>query len=372
MLAKRNESKDVMIFFVYNKIDEFCTKLLTKEDKYDSDKSQSQLFVENKEFLNAEITKNFNDIFQNIKDLIVFGSLASEIKRFNCKDLKDYKYVDYLVQSSIYLITSKCDKFEDEFQSRDGIRLRAEITHHLPNVKNANIDLTDKFCKRTIFYKKKVILNELFSSFDAKKRLVIGGILSVVPFLDIPYTNRTQKIFKNKFLDLFGIKTIMSKMASGELSLDQDRMTKLKILLDKIKNDKVIDQIDDLFENVSGISMSNLKEQVTRLISVIMPALGVTVGSVTDDILTKLGTAAVGISSVVSKGLFIAFAVLSVPASMGIYVLIIMSITKKILRRYEEYSLIIAEILHPTDRFQISLVRTKNRLLSIELNTFTH
>ena len=123
-----------------------------------------------------------------------------------------------------------------------------------------------------------------------------------------------------------------------------------------IKKDKVINAIDELIENSNGINPSNFMERVEKIVKSIFPTLGIVIASLTDDIASKIASFAIGFGKALSKGLLFALAVATIPVGMAIYVYMVMKAIEKILIRYEEYSLIVAEILHPTESLQINLV----------------
>ena len=138
-----------------------------------------------------------------------------------------------------------------------------------------------------------------------------------------------------------------------------DQRSKIKKLIDQIRNDRVIKQIDELIQNVDGIDSSNFIEKVKNLVNAIFPPLGIVVASLSDDIALKIGSVVTGFSTALSKGLVKALASVTFPIGMAIYVYLTMKAIKIILIRYEEYALIIAEILHPDSNFQINLVKFK-------------
>ena len=360
-LAKLYESKMVLLFFVYSKIDKFCRDFLTKNSLFDRKKSEYDLFDQYKSLLNQAIEQNSHDLFENLRDFNVFNSQISEIEDFMCADLKTDRFKSKIIKNSIYYITSDKEDFEHEFLSPHGMRIRAEIKDHLKSIKKENLNLFDPYCKRTIFLKKKIILAEMFKTVDSVKKLVIGATLSIIPFLDIPYTNKTKNSFRNKFLELFGInelKEVLDGRKTAPIQLSENQINKLSMLMRTIKKDKVINSIDELVENYDGINASNFLERAEEIIKNIFPTLGIVLASLTDDIASKLASFAIGIGKALSKGLLIALAIVTIPIGMTIYVYMIMKAIEKILIRYEEYSLIIAEIIHPTEHLQINLVKT--------------
>jgi GTPase SAR1 family protein len=359
-LAKFYESKMVMLFFVYNQIDMFCRNYLTSKNLYDRKKSEYDLFMQHQGQLVKEIKKNKNELYENLSDRSVFNSQICEVTEFICKDLKSERYKSAIITNSIYLITSDQESFEDKFLSPDGPRIRAEIKIHLRAIKMENLNLFDPYCKRTIFLKKKILLSEMFKTIDSKRKLALGAALSIIPILDIPYTNSTRNSFKNKFFELFGIKELEDFLTGKKViafRLTDDQKNKLEKLMIKIKKDKVIDTIDVLVENADGINSQNLIERATQLVNVILPSIGVALASLTDDIASKIASLAIGLGKALSKGLLIFLAVVTIPIGMAIYVFLAMKAIERILIRYEEYSLIIAEILHPTANLQINPVK---------------
>ena len=190
--------------------------------------------------------------------------------------------------------------------------------------------------------------------------MVIGSTLNLIPFLDIPYTNRTKNTFRNKFFELFGIKKlseILDESAETTFKLSDHQVQKLKRLLEQIKEDKLINKIDDLLENTNGANSSNYFQKVNNLINSILPSAGVALASLSDDILARIPNLVISAGQTLSRAVLLALSLVTIPIGMGIYVMMLKKTIELILIRYEEYALIIAEILHPTLDIEINLVR---------------
>ncbi|CAF0705992.1 unnamed protein product [Brachionus calyciflorus] len=341
-IAKANEDKNVMIFFVYNQIDIFCSNALKDIGKLNLEKSPIAFIKENRHYLEQKMIFLSTEILELIQSENVFKSLMANIQQFKSNDLKNENYKSSLIEKSIYLITSNQNYFEHDLLSKNGKRLKKEITEHLVRAKYNNINLLDPFSKRTIYLKKKIILDNLF---DGKHWSVLGAaVTSILPLCDLMSTHFLEKDFKEEFLDNFGIKEFKQKLSASPFLISNDiqKIQKLKNLLKKIEKDEVINNLDDLLDRRNIVDVDNLRQRIAYIVDNILPKIGLSSSSLIKEFLRGYGTLA---ATLISKSL-IAISLISIPFTMAIYVFLLRQGIEKILLKYEEYALLIIEILH--------------------------
>jgi hypothetical protein len=290
----------------------------------------------------------------------VFSSLLSDIEKFESKDLKKASYKERIVKNSIYFITSNAADFENSIISIDGKRIKKEISNHLVRTKlnSLNVDLSDPFSNRTIFYKKKFILKSLFSGYMTKLKLAGVGIANIFPGLDtilgsISFTSDiSSKGIKNakkiEFIEIFGIKDLKDKLdITPELiSHDSTKIMKLNMIIEKIDKDEIINNLDTLLTETSNVNESNIKEVLKKFVNKILPSLGLSLASIADDIVVKVGPLAATISKKALIALSSGALIISIPLSITIYVYFLHKALEKILLKHEEYALLLFEIIH--------------------------
>ena len=88
-----------------------------------------------------------------------------------------------------------------------------------------------------------------------------------------------------------------------------------------------------------------------------MPSAGIALATLSDDVLSKIPSFVIAAGQTLSKTVLLALSLVTIPIGMSIYVMMLKKAIELILIRYEEYALIIAEILHPTLNIEINLVR---------------
>ena len=343
-IAKQNEKKSVMLFFVYNQVDNLFRNVLKINCLNDDDVPFTQQIQVNKQLLETELKKVQQEISELIKTHDVFDCLLSDIEKFSSDDLKNQSYKDALIDKSIYFITSTVKHFEDELLAKDGKRLRKEIEHHLVLTKfnNMNIDLFDPFSERTIYFKKKTILNNLF--YGKKLKIAGAAFTSIIPFLEILPTTRIKKSFKEEFFEKFGMKELKEKIQNEPnlVSSDSNKIQKIKLIFDNIEQDKTIQNLDSLVDSSSITDFSSLKEKIKRCLNSILPAIGIGSASLVDDFMTKIG----GIALTFTKKSLIALSLISIPVSISLYLFLLRKGVEQILIKYEEYALLIMKVLH--------------------------
>ncbi|RNA29242.1 interferon-inducible GTPase -like protein [Brachionus plicatilis] len=326
--ALLNEKKKVMLFFVYNQVDNFYRSQLTLECLIDDDLPFRDQVIKHREMLENKT----NDIQKDICDLInrdqVFGSLFSEIEKFSSNNLKREEYKKKLIEESVYCITSSAKYLEDELYSRDGSRLKKEIEEHLVRTKfnNMNINLLEPFSKRTIYLKKKSILENLFNS----KKLKIAGasLTSVIPFLDILPTSRINKSYKQEFFEKFGMKELKDKMRTNpNVISDSEKIQKINKIFKEIDNDGTIKNLDSLLDNSNITDINGLREKIKYFINSILPSIGITAASLTDDFVAKIA----GFTLTVTTKSLIVLSLVSIPISIAIFLFLLKRGVEKIL-----------------------------------------
>ncbi|RNA25343.1 interferon-inducible GTPase 5-like [Brachionus plicatilis] len=321
-IAKSNEKKKVMLFFVYNQ------NQLTLKDLYDDDLPLREQVNEHREMLENKINKIQKDICDLIKEHKVFDSLMSEIQNFSSDNLKSEDYKNKLIELSVYFIASS-KHFENELFSRDGSRLKKEIEEHLVRTKfnNMNINLLEPFSKRTIYLKKKSILENLFNS----KKLAIAGaaLASIVPFLEILPTTKINKSFKQEFFEKFGMKKLKDTICndSSLISNNPEKIQKINKIFEEIEHDKIIKNLDSLLDNSNTKDVNGLRERIKLFINNILPSIGITAASLSDDFLAKIA----GYTLTFTTRSLVLLSMISIPG------------VEKILTKYEEYTLLLFE-----------------------------
>ncbi|CAF1055189.1 unnamed protein product [Brachionus calyciflorus] len=342
-IAKKNAGKDVMLFFVYNQVDKFYQDYLKVNNKEDINLSLIEQVKKNEKMLKEGLEKNQKIINALIENHGVFHSLMQDIEKFSAENLKSGSYKRQIIEESVYLITSNKKCFEDILLSKDGKRLKSEIENHLVLSKfnNFNIDLFDPFSKRTIYLKKKIILKNLF---DGKKLRIAGAAFSsIIPLLDIWPTNSINKTYKSEFFEKFGMKALRDRINQNPSSVSKDpnKIETIKIIFKKIESDESIKSLDKIFDTSSIHNIESLRERIKQLINNILPTLGLTAASLTDDFIAKFCGYAVAITT---KSLIL-LSLISVPISIVIYLFLLRRGVERILIRYEEYALILLKLL---------------------------
>ncbi|RNA36456.1 hypothetical protein BpHYR1_024183 [Brachionus plicatilis] len=332
-----------MLFFVYNQVDNYYKNQLTLEDLYDDDLPLRVQVNNHREMLENKIKKIQKDICDLIKDRKVFSSLLSEIQNFNSDNLKNEDYKNKLIELSVYFISSS-KYFKDELYSRDGLRLKKEIEEHLVRTKfnNMNINLLESFSKRTIYLKKKSILENLFNS----KKLKIAGaaLASIVPFLEILPTTKINKSFKEEFFEKFGMKELKDTISKDPslISNNPVKIQKINKIFEEIEHDKIIKNLDSLLDNSNTKDLNGLRERIKIFINNILPSIGITAASLSDDFLAKI----TGYTLTFTTKSLVVLSLVSIPFSIAIYLFLLKRGVEKILTKYEEYTLLLFEVIH--------------------------
>jgi hypothetical protein len=278
--------------------------------------------------------------------------------------LKSDEYKEKLIRKSIYFITSNADDFASPIYSRDGERIRKEIEEHLARSKleNLNINLFDPFSDRLIYMKKKFVLKHLFEGMSSWQ-LAGNGLVNLVPLLDtiiskIPFirdvsTNEIEKSFRSQLMQKFGVKDLKEKLANNtnsvsenDMEFDEIKINKLKAIMEKIENDEVIKSLDSITELSQTANSSNIKEKLKYMIDIILPTVGIGIAGLADDVALKLGPWALNIPKAAFASLAIGLFAISIPVSIILYVFILRMSLRKILLRYEEYALLLFEVIH--------------------------
>lgn len=162
--------------------------------------------------------------------------------------------------------------------------------------------------------------------------------------MDLLPANRFKKSFKKEFLDKFGIKELQEKFKANRNSITENEMKlrKLEKILEKIEKDEAINKLDDILDTTDVQDFSSLKEKIKNFINNVLPAIGITAASFTDDTVAKIGPIAFNLASKT----VILMSLVTIPISMTVYVLLLKKSVEEILLKYEEYALLIIEILH--------------------------
>ncbi len=355
-----------LLFFIYNQIDEYFEKeIALKNGSFNKKKSFNQQYEENRDYLIGKLHERETELIKLIDEKKIFANLLSDIEKFISKNLKCNEYKEKLIRKSIYLITSNAEDFCDPIYSRDGERIKREIGEHLARSKlvNLNINLLDPFSDRLIYMKKKFILKNVFDGTKKKLKVAGNGVVNVIPFLDtlignIPFIKKVsskeiKETFRTELMQKFGIHDLKEKLTNNpnssstkEIEFDEIKITKLKKVMEIIENDEVIKSIDSITELTETADSSNIKEKLKDMINKILPTIGIGMAGLADDIALKLGPWALNISKTAFTGLAVSLFVISIPVSVVLYAYLLEIALEKILLRYEEYALLLFEIIH--------------------------
>lgn len=345
-IAKENENKNVLLFFIYNQVDKFFMNWLHQSNRLDIMQSLNTLMIQNEVQIKESLSNIHTEIVQLIKDKNVFENLFNQLNNFETDFLKTDDFKNNLIKDSIYFITSTCDLFEDANLSSGGKRIRNEIKMIFDL--NSRIDLFDKFSKRLIFAKQKSILANMFSNRKNMFYLGAGAVLSIIPFLDMIPAHYLRNDLKTYFLDLFGLLKVFEILNANENQLHIDQIEKLRRLKDRIDRDQRINEIQTVLDTSdetnsdSTTILQRLKQRLTNLVQNVFPILGVAVANLSDDVLTKIP----GLISIGGKFGILALALISLPIGMALNLYLTKRAMEIILTRYQEYSLVAFEILH--------------------------
>jgi hypothetical protein len=210
--------------------------------------------------------------------------------------------------------------------------------------------------------KKKFVLKHLFEGMSSWQ-LAGNGLVNLVPLLDtiiskIPFirdvsTNEIEKSFRSQLMQKFGIKDLKEKLANNtnsvsekDMEFDEIKINKLKSIMEKIENDEVIKSLDYITELSQTANSSNIKEKLKYMIDIILPTVGIGIAGLADDVALKLGPWALNIPKAAFASLAIGLFAISIPVSIILYVFILRMSLRKILLRYEEYALLLFEVIH--------------------------
>ena len=127
---------------------------------------------------------------------------------------------------------------------------------------------------------------------------------------------------------------------------DEKKMRTLNEIMKKIDSDEVIKSINSITELTQTANSSNIKEKLKDMVNKILPTLGIGMAGLADDIALKLGPWALNISKTAVTGLAIGLFVISIPVSVVLYAYLLEIALEKILLRYEEYALLLFEVIH--------------------------
>ncbi|RNA25177.1 interferon-inducible GTPase 1-like [Brachionus plicatilis] len=169
-IAKRYVEKNVLIFFVMNKMNNFLIDNIRQiTGNYSYNRSLNDQYNENKKELNQCVEKEMDAVINLIDRNMVFNCIVESIQASTSLILNSDDYKKKIIKNSIYFITSTKEDFLNECISKDGFRLKTEIEQYLVHAKlnNFNIDLFDPFSERLIRIKKKYLISNLFK--DTKK-----------------------------------------------------------------------------------------------------------------------------------------------------------------------------------------------------------
>ncbi len=355
-----------LLFFIYNQMDEYLEKeILLKNGKFDKKKSFDQLYEENKDHLIKKLNEREQELVELIDEKNVLSDVVSDIEHFTSSVLKSNKYKEKIIRKSIYFITSNADDFGNPAYSRDGERIRKEIEEHLARSKldNLNINLLDPFSDRLIYMKKKSILRNIFKGSIQKLKVAGNGLVNMIPFLDtliskIPIfkevsSDQIKESFRTELMKKFGIQDLRAKLTNSPNSFsahgtkfDEMKMRRLNEIIKKIDSDEVIMTIDSITESSQTANSSNITEKLKDMVNKILPAMGIGIAGLADDIGLRLGPWFLKISKPVVNGLAVGLSIASIPVSIVLYAYLLEIALEKILLRYEEYALLLFEVIH--------------------------
>jgi hypothetical protein len=267
-------------------------------------------------------------------------------------------------KNNIYLISSNLSDFENEDVSPDGKRIKAELIELLSNIKIGKpLDLFNPFTRQLISYKAKIMKDKI--SKNAYYSAIKSSPIAIIPFADIFVQNKIVSDYKDVFLKEFGIKPVMDWIKSEEdmkikknddlensdhhviISKNTDKWKKIKILVDEINANKILEAIKFIFKNdITKLT----KEKIQAVLNQTGMLLGGTVAGFWDDIAAGLGRLGayllknIGGTTIKIGASIIAF--VAFPIAIGIYIKFCHFAIMKVIVELTNYAIKIHDVLH--------------------------
>ncbi len=253
-----------------------------------------------------------------------------------------------ICENSIYLISSKASKFENEDVSPDGKRIKAELTELLLKIKIGEpLDLFNQFTRQLISYKAKFIQNKV--SKKAFVSAVKTSPIAIIPFADIFVQDKIISDYKDVFLNQFGIKSVMDLITNNGdiensehhviISKDTEKWKRIKMLVDEIKENKLLEAINFIFKNdLSELTIAKMESLLNQVIGL----LGGFVANLSDEIALSLSR----VAGVALKSYAAVIAAVTFPIAIGHYIKFCHFAIMKVIVELTNYAIKIHDVLH--------------------------